>query len=268
MQRLKGFMYALLAVLLMGSCASVEKIPYFQDLNPMTHNAPSPITEVTLRAGDKISIIVNSKDPQLATLFNLPTYSNNVGAQGINASYSYSQRVSSYTLDSNGEIDFPILGKINVTGMSREQLASHIKSELNRQDLLKDAVVIVEFVNLNFSILGEVTKPGRYEIDRDKFTILDAISKAGDLTIFGQRDKVYVIREEKGKQTYYQVDLTDATGFYKSPVYYHQQNDLIYVRPNETRARQSTVNGNNVLSASFWISIASLLATFINIMTK
>ena len=152
--------------------------------------------------------------------------------------------------------------------MSREQLANYIKEELNRRDLLKDAVVIVEFVNLNFSILGEVTKPGRYEIDRDKFTILDAISKAGDLTIFGQRDKVYVIREEKGKQTYYQVDLTNATNLYKSPVYYLQQNDLVYVRPNETRARQSTVNGNNVLSASFWISIASLLATFINIMTK
>ena len=127
MQQLKGFMYLLLATLLMGSCASVEKIPYFQDLNPKTHSAPSPISEVTLRAGDKISIIINSKDPQLATLFNLPTFSHQVGTQGVNSSYNYSGRISSYKLDSNGDIDFPILGKININGMLMAAIEQYFK---------------------------------------------------------------------------------------------------------------------------------------------
>ena len=113
------------------------------------------------------------------------------------------------------------------------------------------------------TILGEVSRPGRYEVDRDKFTILDAIAKAGDLTIFGERSSVYVIREEDKALTYYQVNLNSAMDVYSSPVYYLQQNDVIYIQPNQMRARQSTVNGNNILSASFWVSIASLLSTIL-----
>lgn len=263
MQRCKGLLLALTTVLLMGSCASVKQVPYFQDLDSLNLSAPTAITEVTLRPGDKISIIVHSKDPQLATLFNLPTYSYQVGVQGMNSGYSSAYRVANYTLDEEGEINFPILGKINATGMTREGLSTYIQKELYNQNLLKDAIVTVEFVNLNVTILGEVSRPGRYEVDRDKFTILDAIAKAGDLTIFGERSSVYVIREEDKALTYYQVNLNSAMDVYSSPVYYLQQNDVIYVQPNQMRARQSTVNGNNILSASFWVSIASLLSTIL-----
>ena len=258
-------MFVLAAILLLGSCASVKQVPYFQDLTPEAYDSPTAISEVTLRAGDKISIIVNSKDPQLSALFNLPTFSRRIGEQGVNSAFTSAQQVSNYTLDEQGEIDFPLLGKINASGMSRQGLASHIKSRLYNENLLKDAVVTVEFINLNISILGEVTRPGRYEIDRDKFTLLDAIACAGDLTIFAERSAVYVIREENGKQTYYQVNMNSAADIYTSPVYYLQQNDVIYVKPNQMRARQSTVNGNNVLSASFWVSIASLLTTVLTL---
>ena len=106
-----------------------------------------------------------------------------------------------------------------------------------------------------------MNRPGRYNIDKDHLTILDALSQAGDLTIYGKREKVLVLRNENGKQRVYGINLCSADHLYSSPVYYLQQNDVVYVEPNDTKARQSTVNGNNVRSTSFWISLASLLTT-------
>jgi polysaccharide export protein len=223
--------------------------------------------EIKIQPEDKISILVNSKDPQLANLFNLPVITRQIGQTSTSSSGS-NQGVSGYTVDAEGNIDFPVLGKIHVAGMKREEIASHIKNELISKNLVKDPVVTVEFMNLAISVLGEVGKPGRYNIDRDKITLLDAISMAGDLTIYGKRDNVYVMRNEGGKQTSYQVNLLSAQDVYSSPAYYLQQNDVIYVKPNSVRARQSTVNGNNVRSTSFWISLASLLTTITVLFVK
>ena len=116
-------------------------------------------------------------------------------------------------------------------------------------------------MNLTVSVLGEVVHPGRFSIDKDRPTLLDAISMAGDLTVYGKRDNVLVQRDEDGKKVLYKVNLNSGQDLYASPVYYLQQNDIIYVEPNSVRARQATVNGNNVRSASFWMSLASLLTT-------
>ena len=223
--------------------------------------------EIKIQPEDKISILVNSKNPQLANLFNLPVITRQIGQTSTSSSGS-NQGVSGYTVDADGNIDFPVLGKIHVAGMKREEIASYIKNELITKNLVKDPVVTVEFMNLAISVLGEVGKPGRYNIDRDKITLLDAISMAGDLTIYGKRENVYVMRNEGGKQTSYQVNLLSAQDVYSSPVYYLQQNDVIYVEPNSVRARQSTVNGNNVRSTSFWISLASLLTTITVLFVK
>ena len=145
--------------------------------------------------------------------------------------------------------------------MTREEVAVYIKKELQSHDLIKDPVVTVEFMNLSVNVMGEVNRPGRYNIDKDHLTILDALSQAGDLTIYGKREKVLVLRNENGKQRGYGINLCSADHLYSSPVYYLQQNDVVYVEPNDTKARQSTVNGNNVRSTSFWISLASLLTT-------
>lgn len=179
----------------------------------------------------------------------------------MNSSYNYNQQVSSYTVDSNGNIDFPVLGEIHVAGLKREKIASYIKNELIRKNLIKDAVVIVEFLNMGVSVMGEVNRPGRFNIDRDHLTLLDALSMAGDLTIYGKRENVLVVRQENGGETYYRVNLCDAKSLHTSPVYYLKQNDMVYVEPNDVRARQSTLNGNNVRTASFWMSLASLLTT-------
>ena len=154
-----------------------------------------------------------------------------------------------------------MLGSVYVAGMTREEIAAHIKSELISQNLIKDPVVTVEFMNLTVSVLGEVANPGRYSIDKDYITLLEALSMAGDMTIFGKRDKVLVLREVEGQQRVYGVDLRSAEQLYNLPVYYLQQDDVVYVEPNSMRARQSTVNGNNVLSATFWMSLVSLITT-------
>ena len=130
-----------------------------------------------------------------------------------------------------------------------------------KENLVKDPVVTVEFANLCISVLGEVNNPGRFSIDRDKLTVLDALSMAGDLTIYGNRSKVMVLRQEGDVQRVYGLNLTSGNHVYTSPAFYLQQNDVVYVEPNAVKARQSTVNGNNVRSTSFWISLASLLTS-------
>jgi len=119
-------------------------------------------------------------------------------------------------------------------------------------------------MNLYYQVLGEVARPGRYAIDKDAMTLLDALGAAGDLTIYGRRDRVMVLRDENGKARTYEVDLCSASDLLSSPAYYIRQNDVIYVEPNDVRARQSTVNGNNVRSTSFWISLTSLAASVTN----
>lgn len=176
--------------------------------------------------------------------------------------------MSGYTVDSKGDIDFPVLGMLHVQGMTREEMAAYIKKELQSHDLIKDPVVTVEFMNLSVDVMGEVNRPGRYNIDKDHLTILDALSQAGDLTIYGKREKVLVLRTEEGKQRVYGINLCSADHLYSSPAYYLQQNDVVYVEPNDTKARQSTVNGNNVRSTSFWISLASLLTSIAVLIAK
>ena len=176
--------------------------------------------------------------------------------------------MSGYTINKDGNIDFPVLGHIHVAGMTREEIASYIKEELVSKNLVKDPVVTVEFMNLTVSVLGEVATPGRFNIDKDRLTLLDALSMAGDLTVYGKRENVLVQREENGKKTLYQVNLNSGYDLYASPVYYLQQNDIVYVEPNSMKARQATVNGNNVRSASFWMSLASLLTTITVLIVK
>lgn len=266
LMQIKHILGILLVIVLFSSCDSSKKVVYFQDLKPGISEQLIASTQITFRPEDKLSIVVSSKDPQLASLFNLPIASFRAGlASGAQNS---NQEMSVYTVDSQGYIEFPVLGKIRVAGMTRSELAGYIKDRLIKENLIKDPVVTVEFMNLSVFVLGEVNKPGRINIDRDRITVLDAISMAGDLSIYGKRNPVYVLRKEGDKETAYQLDLCSAKQIYSSPAYYLQQNDVIYVEPNSVRARQSTVNGNNVRSTSFWMSLASLLTTITVLIVK
>lgn len=251
---------SLATILLLGSCASRRDVVYMQDVEHGSVQAITSESLIRLQPQDKISIVVKSKDPTLADLFNLPAKLTQIGTPG-DVSMRGSQAMSVYTVDVNGDIDFPIVGKVKALGKTRGELAEGIKHILLSAQHLREAVVTVEYANLSVSIMGEVTRPGRYAIERDRITLLEALGMAGDMTIFGQRHNVLVIREEGGERKTYRVDLRRAESLYNSPAYYIKQNDIVYVEPNEMRVRQSTVNGNNVLSTSFWISLASLGTT-------
>ena len=255
-------------VLAAVSCSTPKEISYFQDLQPgVTELTITDPVEIKVRPKDKLSILINAQDQKLTNMFNLPIVSQQIGQESTGSSGT-SRGVSGYTVDTDGYINFPVLGKIKVEGMTREQIAEYLTRQLKEQELIKDPVVTVEFMNLGVSVLGEVNKPGRISINRDNLTILDALSEAGDLTIFGKREKVLVLRQENGKQRVYGINLCSADQLYTSPVYYLQQNDVVYVEPNDTKSRQSTVNGNTVRSTSFWISLASLITSIAVLIAK
>ena len=257
-----------LMVLAAVSCSTPKEISYFQDLQPgVTELTITDPVEIKVRPKDKLSILVNAQDQKLTNMFNLPIVSQQIGQESTGSSGT-SRGVSGYTVDTDGYINFPVLGKIRVEGMTREQIAEYLTGQLKEQELIKDPVVTVEFMNLGVSVLGEVNRPGRISINRDNLTILDALSEAGDLTIFGKREKVLVLRQENGKQRVYGINLCSADQLYTSPVYYLQQNDVVYVEPNDTKSRQSTVNGNTVRSTSFWISLASLITSIAVLIAK
>lgn len=249
-----------------ASCSTPKDVAYFQEMAVQTLSQVE-VKSVVIKPNDKLSIIVNSRDPLVANMFNLP-YTNRTLGQTTPIGSTTSQGVSLYTVNEDGDIDFPELGAVHVGGLTRMEIAGLIKGMLIGRDLVKDAVVIVELVNAQASVLGEVNKPGRYSIDRDNMTILDLLGNAGDLTIYGVRDNVKLIRTVDGKQTTYEVDLVSGKDLTSSPAYYIQQDDVVYVEPNPTRKRQSQLNANTVQSTSFWISVASLAVTITAIIVR
>ena len=261
------FFLAFLAVAaVVSACSAPTNIVYFQDSADKEIKYDVQVESIRLRPADKISIIVNCNGVELMNQFNLPYVSRHLGTTSETSSHT-NTGVGGYIVDADGNIDFPVIGKISVAGLTRAEVADKIKKELMDQNLIRDPVVTVDYMNLYVSLMGEVSRPGRYAITRDVITVLDALALAGDLTIFGRRDNIRLIREENGVQKTYLVDLLSMENLVKSPAYYVCQNDLIYVEPNDMRARQSTVNGNTVMSTSFWISIASLTATLASTVT-
>lgn len=254
-----------MALMILTGCHTPKDITYFQDVTEGSRVDVTPVKELVVAPGDKISIVVHSKDPQLAALFNMPISSTRVGDmnQGSSNLSSGSNQVSLYTVDSYGDIEFPVLGTLHIAGMKRPELAEFIKKELIQHNLIKDPTVIVEFGDRNVKVLGEVKTPGLVYMDRDRFTLLDAISRAGDLTIQGKRTNILVLRMEEGRQVVHTVDLTDARSLLSSPVYYLQQDDIIYVEPTDVQKRTTTANGNAVFTPAFWISIASFATTLL-----
>lgn len=264
-----GILGILLGIIMLTSCSSPKKVAYFQDINDVVLTRYVDPVQIKVEPGDKLSIIIKTKDKALSDLFNLTVVSSHLGQRtGSNngiTSRTYmteNEGVSDYTVTPEGTIDFPVLGTLKIAGMTRSELSGFIKGELMGRKLVSDPpVVTVEFLSAGFSVMGEVNRPGKYNINLDEINILDALSMAGDLTIQGQRDNVAVVRREADGIHKYRVDLTNLEEMVNSPAYYLKQGDVVYVEPNNVRKRQTTVNGNNVLSTSFWVSVASLLTS-------
>jgi polysaccharide export outer membrane protein len=251
-----NMLWCLLVFMCVG-CASQKDILYLQDVDPLKQQEIAQKYEVIIHQDDLLSIMVNSKDHELALPFNMPVVTYQIGSQNVPQ-----QRVLGYLVDANGTIDFPILGTLKVEGLSRLQLTDLIKSRLIKEDLIKDPIVTVQFLNFKVSVMGEVSRPGSFTIAGDRVTLLEALSMAGDLTIYGKRDRVAVIREKEGRRTVLFHDLR-ASDLFLSPCYYLQQNDIVYVEPNKTRAGQSAINQNN--SVGVWLSGVSILTSLISL---
>ncbi len=264
----KAFIF-MVATALMTACSTPKNITYFQDTDQADGAEIVAVKNIVLQPNDMISIIVNAKTAELSALFNLPYTAQRLG-QNTNSFISGSSNayVSGYTIAADGTIDFPTLGRVKVAGMTRQEVAKKIKDELKNQGQVNESVVTVEFMNLYFQVLGEVARPGRYPIGKDGMTVLDALSTAGDLGIQGNRENVKLLRNENGHQKTYTLDLTSTRSMIYSPAYYLQQDDVIYVEPNDFKKRQSTVNGNNVRSASFWLSLGSFVTSTILVIQR
>lgn len=259
------FLFILSAALLLSSCATVKDIAYFQN-KVVDH--PEKIDKhagIVIQPKDQLSIVVSSRNPELVAMFNLPVISYQAGSEWVTSGSQ--QRLMGYVVDNDGKIDFPVLGTLEVAGLTRWELSEMIKKQLLDQKLLSDAVVTVEFMNFKVSVIGEVSSPGTYTIQGDKVTVLQAISMARDLTIFGERENVCVIRERNGERTIYEINLCDVDLF-KSPAYYLQQNDIVYVQPNKNKARQSTVDDKGLRMTSIFVSGGSLLVSLASLITS
>ena len=256
---------AALAVLCgLASCnpETYKKINYLQDVKQDTTMTMKVNKGIIIQPQDQLSIIVTSRDPKMAVPFNLSVSSFYTGSE-LASGGGASQRITGYIVDNSGDIQFPSLGKIHVSGMNRWELQETIKDQLSDSGLLKDVVVTVEFLNFKVSVLGEVNAPGTYSVTGDKITILQALALARDLTIYGQREDVQVIREQNGRRQIFKLDLT-RSDIFTSEAYYLQQNDVVYVTPSKVRAGQGEINENYFKSGSFWISLASISMTTIN----
>lgn len=247
------------AMLILSSCGSIADFNYFQDTaNGDVNRIPTLTQAVKVKPYDKIFIFISCKDPQLSSIYNLVTVSNRIGNQGGNVSYSNSSSVNSYTVNADGDVELPVIGKLHVEGLTRSQIGELVKNKVTTSaEGIKDATVTVEFANLHIGVLGEVRSQGVISIDRDQFTLLDAIARAGDLTQYGNRKNVKVFRKNGTEFQTYEVDLTNFQNLSQSPVFMLQQDDVIYVEPNKVRARQSTATGNTLLTPSFWMSAMS-----------
>ena len=259
---------AILVIVFLTSCStSKDNLTYFSNLGSQTSGTiPSGNYELKIIPDDELVITVTSLVPEATAQFNLPM--TNIATRSATSPTQQSSLMT-YIVDRDGYIMMPVLGKIKVLGMTRWECADYIKKELIKNKYLDDPIVTIEFTNFKVSVLGEVKSPGTYTINGDRLTILQAISLAGDLTLFGQRKNVSVIRENAGERTIYEVDLT-STSIFQSPAYYIKQNDIIYVEPTDIKKRQSTVDDKALRitsialsSSSVLVSIATLISTLV-----
>lgn len=249
------YKFFLLALsLFVFSCASSDKMLYLQN-NISTESKTNYNT--VIKPDDVLMIVVSSENPEVAEPYNLKS----VVLQSNSEEAIQTQRTQTYIVDIEGNIEFPILGKVKIGGLNKQEAIAHLKSLL--KDHVKDAVINMRILNFEVTVLGEVKNPGTFEISSERITILEALGKAGDLTIYGKRKNVLLIRDENGVKSTHRLDLTKSD-IVNSTYYYLAQNDVVYVEPNKTRINSSAVGPNIAVG----ISALSLVVTIIALTTR
>lgn len=257
------------SIMLFGSCSSYKNLPYLKNLDPETQEellSSSGIYEPTIKPNDILSITVNSNIPGAAVDFNLPIVSPNydkaIQTTVTNAS-SASGSLQNYFVDRDGIINFPILGELKVIGMTTKRLQDSITDLIYPRYISQKPIVNVRMLNFKVSILGEVNRPGIYESENGQVTILDALALAGDMTIYGKRNNILLIRtDEKGETVVHRIDMQDKNIVGNKDLFYLQQNDKLYVETNKAKGNNSgfgTVQTIGISALSILISVIAIL---------
>jgi polysaccharide export outer membrane protein len=244
--------FVILILVLFTSCVSKKSFVYLNDIESVT---PQEINDkfvsnypMRIAGGDILLITVSALDPEAVAIFNLPVTSYATpGSMSVNSS----PVMQYYVVDPDGNIDFPVIGKIKLVGYTIDEASNFIASKVKQ--FVNNPVVYVRFNNYQITILGEVRNPGRFTFNSQRMTILDAIGMAGDLTYYGRRKDILVIREDQGKLIYGRIDLTSQTLF-SSPYYFLRQNDVIYIEPTKERVLATQ-------QINFYLSIFSTITT-------
>lgn len=247
------FLISLWLVLI--SCGSVKDITYLQGEGLLKKAFIADTFDLKIQKDDLLDIVVSSIEPELLRPFyHNGGYNDNYGG-GNSGNSGYTR---GYLVEVDGTINYPLLGKMKVAGLTRREVINLIQGRLEKEGYVKEPIVTVRFQNFRIAVLGEVSRPGTYYISSERITLFDALSLAGDLTIHGRRDRVAVIREADGERTILYHDLRSMDVF-QSPDYYLKQNDMIYVEPNRVRAEASAQN--QFTNVGTWMSIISFLSS-------
>ena len=252
----------ILGALLLASCATNKRAAYIQQVQTDIPTAIEQDYQIRIKPLDRLTVTINSKDPELAAPFNAASSYNSLN--GL-SSYSSSSNgnLQILTVDKEGKIQLPIIGEIDCDGLTRNELAKKIETTIRENGLVHDPIVIIQCADVKFSVLGEVARPGQFSITKDRISLFDALAMAGDLTIYGQRENVALIREENGMRTVHYFDLKNPD-ILTSPYFYLQQDDVVYVTPNKYKAQAGEINQNRsfyISLVSVAVSVATLLVT-------
>lgn len=244
-------LYLILIVFLtLNSCASRQDLVYFQDETITEFASLKSNHQLTYKADDLITIDVTALDFEAAKPFNLPIVASNenlLNGQG-------NLRMQAYLIDSEGNIEFPVLGTIKIAGLTRAEATNILKQKLS--EYIKDPIVNIRLANFTITVLGEVNRPGTFTVQDERLSLPEALGLAGDLTIFGKRNNVLLIREIDGVKSFAKIDLT-SINVVNSPLFYLTQNDILVVEPNSAKIKSSSFNPNT----GIWVGVLGAIAT-------
>ena len=252
----------ILGALLLASCATNTRAAYIQQVQTDIPTAIEQDYQIRIKPLDRLTVTINSKDPELAAPFNAASSYNSLNGLSTYSSSS-NGNLQILTVDKEGKIQLPIIGEIDCDGLTRNELAKKIENTIRENGMVHDPIVIIQFADVKFSVLGEVARPGQFSITKDRISLFDALAMAGDLTIYGQRENVALIREENGMRTVHYFDLKNPD-ILASPYFYLQQDDVVYVTPNKYKAQAGEINQNRsfyISLVSVAVSVATLLVT-------
>ena len=251
--------YMAAALVLFASCKTANQLTYFENVDNLPESEQALDYSTRIKPADELTITVNALVPEAAAPYNLSAVS--IMKSGETSESSTPTKIQTYIVDKDGNISFPILGEVHAEGKTTKELANYLRSRIEKE--IDNPIVNVQLVNFRVNVLGAVLEPGSIEVKSERFSVLDALAAAGDMTVQGKRDNVLLIRDNNGKRDFHRLNLKDA-GIVDSPYFYMQQNDVIYVEPSDVAAENAEYNQNN----SFKVSVISTVVSAVSVVAS